>query len=157
MLRVLAGGSLCNCMVWLSYLYLLAKGNTRFTLIQNTITSIIIVPLLLWLTKQYGAYGASFSWLIINAGILFIGMPVFHKYYMKNELARWYIKVIGPPLIISGLLAFGAKRFQMQILPHINIIYFGGLLLIILAIYWIIIPELRHFLFRLKFKFRGSL
>ena len=149
-LRVFAAGTICNCMLWIPYSYLIAKGNTRFTIYQNTIAAVVLMPLLFWWTTKYGAIGASFVWLSVNAGYVLISIPVFHQLFLKGELGNWYKKDVALPFLAAGLLALGAKYFQMQIFPEISIIFLIMLLLFVLLIYVIIIPELRGFVNRFR-------
>jgi len=151
-LRVCAAGTICNCMMWTPYFYMLAKGKTRFTIYQNLIAVIVLVPLLFWLTTKHGALGASFVWLIVNAGYVLISIPIFHRLFLKGELFNWYKNDIALPLMSAGILAIGAKYIQLQFMPNISIIYFILLLLFISLIYIIIIPELRAFVMKVKFK-----
>jgi O-antigen/teichoic acid export membrane protein len=151
-LRVFAAGTVCNCMLWIPYSYLLARGNTKFTLYQNIIASVILVPLLFWWTAKYGAIGASFVWLSVNAGYILITIPLFHTMFLKGELLNWYKKDVALPFFTAGVLALGAKYFQSQLIPQVNIIYFSILLLFILTVYAIIIPELRELSRRIKFR-----
>ncbi len=143
-LQVFAAGTICNCMMWMPYFYLLAKGNTRYTIYQNIIASVVLVPLLFLWTKRYGAIGASFVWLTVNAGYVLISLPIFYRHFLRGELSRWYKKDIALPFLASGILALGAKYFQVQFVPDIGIIYFLLLLLFVTALYVFIIPELRE-------------
>ena len=151
-LRICAAGTICNCMMWTPYFYMLAKGNTKFTIYQNLIAAIILVPLLFWLTKTYGAVGASFVWLIVNSGYILISMPIFYHKFLKGELWKWYKNDLALPLFTAAILVICAKFFQIHILPEIHIIYFLILMLSTLAIYLVIIPELREFVSKLKLK-----
>jgi O-antigen/teichoic acid export membrane protein len=155
-LQVFAAGTICNCMLWIPYSYMLAKGNTRFTIYQNAIAAIILVPLLFWWTAKYGAIGASFVWLSVNAGYILITIPLFHRLFLKGELLNWYKKDVALPFLAAGLLALGAKYFQQKILPDISIVWFALLLLIVSSVYVVIVPELRGFLHQLKFKLKNS-
>lgn len=155
-LRVVAAGTVCNCMLWMPYFYLLARGNTRFTTYQNIIASIILVPLLFWWTAKYGALGASFVWLFVNVGGVLITIPVFHRLFLKGELLNWYKRDVALPFLVAGLLALGAKYFQMKILPDISIMWFAILLLVVSSVYIVIVPELRAFLNQLKLKPKNS-
>jgi O-antigen/teichoic acid export membrane protein len=151
-LRVFAAGTVCNSMMWIPYSYLLAKGNTRFTIYQNTIAAVILVPLLFWWTAKYGALGASFVWLSVNAGYILITIPIFHRLFLKGELLNWYKKDVALPFLTAGLLALGVKYFQLRLIPQVNIIYFSMLLLFSLIVYAIVIPELRGLGRRIKFR-----
>ncbi|HET6993725.1 MAG TPA: oligosaccharide flippase family protein, partial [Chitinophagaceae bacterium] len=151
LVQVCTAGTVCNCMMWIPYSYLLAKGNTRFTIYQNIIASVILVPLLFWWTGKYGAIGACFVWLSINIGYVLISLPLFYHRYLKGEMGRWYKKDVALPLITAMILTVGAKYFQVRMIPDIKIIYFIILLLFISSIYFFIIPELRAFSSKLKF------
>jgi O-antigen/teichoic acid export membrane protein len=155
-LQVCAAGTICNCMIWIPYLYLLANGNTRFVIYQNIIASVILVPLLFWWTGKYGAIGASFVWLSVNVGYVLITIPVFHRRFLKGELLNWYKKDVALPFLAAGLLALGAKYFQMKILPGISIILFAVLLLFVSCVYALIIPEIREFANKLKLKLKNT-
>jgi O-antigen/teichoic acid export membrane protein len=157
MLRVMVCGSMCNCIVWVSYLYVLAKGNTMFTLIQNLVMSAIIIPLLIWLTSQYGAYGASYTWLITNGCYVLIWNPIFHRYYLKGQLVQWQKRNILPPLFISFILLFFAKICQQKFFPTLNILILTALLCLVSTLYVLIIPELRHLIFRSRLIEKKSL
>ncbi len=155
-LQVFAAGTICNCMLWIPYSYLLARGVTKFTIYQNIIASIILVPLLFRWTAKYGAIGASFVWLSVNTGYILITIPLFHHLFLKGELLNWYKRDVALPFIAAGLLALGAKYFQMKILPDISTIWFAALLLVVSSIYIVIVPELRAFLNQLKPKLKNS-
>ncbi|MBK6521002.1 MAG: oligosaccharide flippase family protein [Sphingobacteriaceae bacterium] len=142
-LQVCVVGSVFNCMMWVPYLFMLAKGNTRFTIYQNLIVIIIMLPLLYFLTKTYGALGASFVWLIVNAGYVMVSIPVFHHFFLKGELMRWYKSDVALPLITSIALVLGVKLLQMQFDLKFSLLGLTTVLLGITVIYTLIIPELR--------------
>lgn len=151
-LRVCAAGTICNCMMWMPYFYLLARGNTRFTIYQNLIAAVVLVPMLFWLTNLYGAFGASLVWLIVNAGYVLITIPIFHRLFLKGELWSWYKNDVTLPLIVSGTLLLAAKYIQVYFLPGINRVEFAILLAFAVLIYVIIIPDLRKLSMKLKLK-----
>ena len=151
-LQVCTIGTLCNCMMWVPYFYTLAKGNTKFGLYQNIIASVILVPLLFWWTGKYGALGASFVWLTVNAGIILVSLPIFHHLYFKNGMWHWFKKDVVMPLLAAGLLAFGAKYFQKIFLPDMTITYFAIVLFFISIIYIMVIPETKASLNKLIFQ-----
>ena len=151
--QVVAAGTICNCMMWVPYWYMLAKGITKFTIYQNIIASIILVPLLFWWTGEYGALGASFVWLTVNAGYILISMPIFHRLYMKGELLNWYKNDIGVPLVSAAVIALGAKYFQLQMLNNLNILPLFLVFSSCLVFYALTIPELRTPFFILKAKY----
>ncbi|MDZ4664881.1 MAG: oligosaccharide flippase family protein [Bacteroidota bacterium] len=142
-LQVCVVGSVFNCMMWVPYLFMLAKGNTRFTIYQNSIVIIIMIPLLYFLTKTYGALGASFVWLIVNTAYVLVSIPVFHHFFLKGELMTWYKNDVALPLIASIGLVLGIKFFQIQFDLKFSLLSLTSVLLGITVIYTLIIPELR--------------
>lgn len=151
--QVVAAGTICNCLMWVPYWYMLAKGVTKFTIYQNIIASIILVPLLFWWTGEYGALGASFVWLTVNSGYILISMPIFHRLYMKGELKNWFKNDIGVPLVSAAVIALGAKYFQLQMLSNLNILPLFLVFSCCLLFYALTIPELRTAFFILKAKY----
>ena len=151
--QVVAAGTICNCMMWVPYWYMLAKGITKFTIYQNIMASIISVPLLFWWTGEYGALGASFVWLTVNLGYILISMPMFHRLYMKGELKNWYKNDIGVPLVSAAVIALGAKYFQIQMLSNLDILPLFLVFSCCLLFYVLTISELRTPFFTLKAKY----
>jgi O-antigen/teichoic acid export membrane protein len=145
-LQVFAAGSICNSFMWIPYWYMLSKGITKFTIYQNIIASVILVPLLFWWIDRYGALGASFVWLAVNAGYVFISIPIFHTLYLKGELKDWYIKDTLYPLFIVSLIAGTLKFLQVLYLPNIQLINLTALLFAACILYALLIPEIRSFL-----------
>ena len=104
---------------------MVAKGKTRFTIYQNIIASVILVPLLFWWTTRFGAIGASFVWLSVNAGYVLISIPIFHRLFLRGELESWYKKDVALPFFASGILVAAAKYVQAQMFADISIPYLG--------------------------------
>jgi O-antigen/teichoic acid export membrane protein len=146
MLKVCALGSVFNCMMWVPYLFMLAKGNTRFTFYQNLIVVIIMLPLLYFLIRTYGAIGASFVWLIVNTGYVLISIPIFHHFFLKGELLNWCKNDVALPLITSIALVLGVKLLQIQYDIKLNLLNWLLAVIVISFIYSLIIPELRSIL-----------
>lgn len=120
LVRVLIAGSMCNSMMVIPYLLILAKGQTRFVIIQNLIAAIILVPMLFWWTRQFGPLGATFVWLTVNAGYIIFSIPLVHKQMMKTELRHWYIQDTLLPLLPSLILIGGLKLIMLTYFPNVN-------------------------------------
>ncbi|RZK17510.1 MAG: polysaccharide biosynthesis protein, partial [Flavobacterium sp.] len=144
-LQVFALGTICNCMMVIPYFYLLANGNTKFTIYQNIIASVILVPLLFWWTSKYGAIGASYVWLSVNAGYVLLSIPLFYKWFLVGEYKNWLLNDIAIPLISALFLTIVIKYVQLWLLPStiLTIPYLAFLLAIMAGIYSIVIPDLR--------------
>ena len=66
--------------------YTLAYGWTRLTLYVNSISVILLVPLIFYMTTHYGALGGASVWGILNSSyILFLCISYINVYcHMKN-------------------------------------------------------------------------
>lgn len=148
-LEVAAAGTVLNCLMWMSYYYLLAKGITKYTIRQNIIACIILVPLLFWWTDRYGALGAAFVWLTVNAGYVLFSLPVFHAFYMKGELWSWIKNDTIVPLLVSAIIGGAAKWIQYKFFPDISIIPFAVILIICGIIYVLVMKETRMLLIKM--------
>ncbi|MEO6329140.1 MAG: oligosaccharide flippase family protein [Ginsengibacter sp.] len=115
MAQILIVGSIFNSLMVMPFNLLLANGRTKFTIYQNTIAAIILVPLLFIWTNLYGAIGATFVWIAVNAGYVFISQPIMHRTLLKNELKRWYINdsllQMMPSLITIVSIKLGLQYF----------------------------------------------
>lgn len=124
--EILAAGCLFNSLMIIPYNLLIASGRTRFTIYQNTIASIILVPMLFLWTHWYGAIGATFVWLTLNAGYVLISQPLMHRILLKGELWRWYWNDTLRPMIPSLVFILCIKYIFIHFLPTVHV----GLLLI---------------------------
>jgi O-antigen/teichoic acid export membrane protein len=132
-----------NALLYVSYMYMLAKGNTKFTLYQNIITILFFVPALLLLADAKGAFGASLAWAGMNLAYLLISLPLFHRYFMKGEMLKWYVHDIGRPLLTAALILGGARALQYYFIPGISLFGLIGWVALAFLIYGLLIPDVR--------------
>lgn len=123
MAQILIIGSTCNSLMVMPYNLLLAHGWTKFSFYQNTIAAIILVPMLFWWTNIYGALGATFVWMIVNAGYIFISQPLMHRKLLKHELWKWYwddtIEPMAAPLVTAGIIKVSWRYFFPELQANI--------------------------------------
>jgi O-antigen/teichoic acid export membrane protein len=140
--QLLICGYLFNALMTIPYQLLIATGWTKFAFIQNTIAAILVVPLLIWLAYTYGAIGAAFVWLVLNASYIFISQPLIHRRLLKSELQTWYLNDTLFPMIPS-LICLGIIRLLLSyFLPnlHLNLFVLGSVFLIALLVSAINLP-----------------
>jgi O-antigen/teichoic acid export membrane protein len=90
-LTLLAIGSAFNGLMHMPYALTLAYGWTSFTIYQNTIAALIIVPLTYWLSVNYGITGGAVGWLAVNLGYVCISSLLIHRTYLRTEVKKWYL------------------------------------------------------------------
>ena len=105
LVSVLAVGTALNSLLNLPYALQLAHGRTRFAFYTNVLAVALLVPTIIWATTRYGALGAALTWVALNCGYVFIGLPLMHKWLLVGELKRWYLVDVGLPMLASLAVA----------------------------------------------------
>ena len=111
LVAILSCGSLLNGLFNVPYFLQLAAGWTGLIIRINIVVIAIIVPLLFWLVPLYGAKGAAWVWLGINASYIIVSIPLMHRKLIPTEKWRWYLQDITLPLLAAILTAISLKWF----------------------------------------------
>jgi len=90
----------------------LAFGWTRLLFFKYLVSVIAIIPLIIYMTKFYGAIGAAFVWGFLNAATVLIEIPVMHKRLLPGNAWKWYLQDAFIPLV-AALFVAGVGRFLM--------------------------------------------
>lgn len=102
-------GTLCNGFGNLPYMLQLAHGWTGLALRVTIIAVAVIVPAIFWATPRYGAVGAAYAWLALNAGYVLIAIHFMHRRLLPREKWRWYAHDIGAPLMLTASIGGVAR------------------------------------------------
>jgi len=113
LVSLLVTGTALNGLMNLPYALQLAHGWTNLAFYINLISVIVLVPLILLMTKYYGAVGAASVWVILNSGYVLIGIQLMHRRLLKHEKWRWYRNDVGIPMLCAFLIA-GVGRILME-------------------------------------------
>ena len=74
----------------------------------------MLVPALLWVVPKYGAIGAAWIWVSLNAGgLIFSGHLMFRR-LLPTEKRRWYSRDLTFPLAAAAASAWLCR----QAIPH---------------------------------------
>ncbi len=106
LLSLLILGTMINALMILPYTLMLSYGWTRLVLIQNGISVLLLVPLMLWLVNLYGAVGAAIVWIILNTGYIFIMIPIMHRRLLKSEMWKWYSIDFSFPIMAVFIVGY---------------------------------------------------
>ena len=112
-LSALALGTFLNALMWLPYQCQLAHGWTSLTLKINLAAVAALIPAIFWVVPRYGALGAAWIWVALNAGYVFIDIQFMHRKLLPNEKWRWYFADLLLP--IGG--AIGVMLLARQLQP----------------------------------------
>jgi len=102
-LSLLILGNLLNGLMWIPYQTQLAHGWTSLMVRINIVAVSVIVPAVVWVTPRYGAEGAAWVWVSLNAGYVLIGIHFMHRKILTKEKWRWYGQDVLAPLCASLL------------------------------------------------------
>jgi O-antigen/teichoic acid export membrane protein len=105
LLRLLALGNLLNGLMGIPYQTQLAYGWTGLVTRINIVGVIMVVPAILWVTPHYGAEGAAWVWVSLNAGYTLIGVQFMYRKILKSEKWRWYREDVLLPLLSATVIA----------------------------------------------------
>ncbi len=134
LVSILVMGTAFHCLMHIPYALQLAFGWTRLSLYVNLISVLLLVPLMIMLTKRYGAVGAACVWLILTVGYTFISLPIMHRRLLSDEKWRWYFFDVGRPLLAAfavamiGRLVIKPEWSPVLLLISLGVISAGTLL-----------------------------
>lgn len=106
LMRVLALGTLLNGIMHIPYMLQLAHGWTSLTIKVNSIAVGILIPAILWVVRDYGAIGAAWVWVTLNAGYILFDIYFMHRRLLRTEKWRWYRQDVATPLIAATATAW---------------------------------------------------
>jgi O-antigen/teichoic acid export membrane protein len=129
-MAVLALGTLLNGLMSIPYQMMLAHGWTTLMIKASVVAVAILVPAILWTVPHYGAIGAAWIWVALNAGFVMLTVPLMHRRLLREELLRWYRQDLAMPLAA----ATGVALLCVWLVPgHLSRIGEFSMLLIISA------------------------
>jgi len=110
---ILVCGTALNGVINVPYVLQLAHGWTRLTVYVNSVSVVVLVPIIVVLARHFGAVGGASAWVILNVGYMFTIIPLMHRRLLPQEKWAWYLNDVGAPLAISVLVA-GTGRLLMS-------------------------------------------
>ena len=153
-------GTAMNSLMVIPLSLQLAYGWTKLVFSQNLISTIILVPLMIFMVKSYGTIGAPIVWIILNTGYFLIMIPLMHRRLLTSEMKQWYLNDVGLPLfIIAGIVFLSRFLIPADVPKYLTLLWicFTPLIAFILTALampatraWIDWREVRKFHFSLK-------
>jgi O-antigen/teichoic acid export membrane protein len=105
LLKVLALGTLVNALMGIPYQMQLAHGWTALTVKINVVAVLLLIPAIFYAVPLYGAIGAAWIWVLLNAGYLVVDIYFMHRRVMPTEKWRWYGQDVAAPLLTATVTA----------------------------------------------------
>lgn len=133
--QLLMIGTLFNALGTIPYALQLAYSWTKLSFYLNLFGVILIIPLLFWISKIYGAVGAAGIWILVNASFFLISIHMTHRKFLKTENWRWYLQDVGLPFGIAfGVIELGRWFFPAHYPgTFLTIVYLIGIYLLSLV------------------------
>jgi len=141
-------GNMLDGLISVSAYLQFASGWTQLYMYTNLISTIIFVPLVLFMVGHYGAIGAAVVWVLLNAGAFIFTIPIMHRRLLKNEKWKWYFEDVMLPL--GGVLAIvWISRTLMPIYSSMTLtaVYLFGTLVVSLGVSILLAPQVRTLVF----------
>ena len=110
LVSILTCAMVLSGLMYIPYALQLAYGWTRLSIYTNSIAVILLTPLMILMTSQYGAVGGASVHLILNSGYVLIAIHFMHRRLLHHEKWRWYWEDVGVPLV-AALSTAGMGRF----------------------------------------------
>jgi O-antigen/teichoic acid export membrane protein len=137
-MRVLALGTFLNCLMWIPYQAQLAHGWTSLSIRINSVAVVLLVPAILWVVPVYGAIGAAWIWVTLNAGYCLIGVQLMYRRILCLEKWSWYRTDVLIPIAGATTVAWGCRLVMPADLGRVGelgvLIVSSGCALIVAAI-----------------------
>jgi O-antigen/teichoic acid export membrane protein len=106
LVAVLALGTMLYTWMFIPYWMQLAHGWTSLTIKFNIVMVSLVVPAILLVVPAFGAIGAAWVWVALNAGCLLFEIPLMHRRLLPAEKWRWYGRDVAAPLAAAMATAF---------------------------------------------------
>ncbi len=114
-----------------------ARGNLRLHFIGHLLLLFILVPSIMLAAKYYGAIGAGYAWVAVNALYLLVWVAVVHKKLEPGLHWRWLFRdvlLVGVPGILLGaLLLLVEVNLTSRLGSLAYVIAFGGVVILLAA------------------------
>lgn len=148
LVSVLICGTALNGLMNIPYALQLAHGWTGLALYVNSISVILLVPLIIFMTNHYGAIGGASVWVILNGGYVLIVIQFMHRRLLTSEKWRWYWQDVSLPLVASLIIAgLGRLLIGGQMSQFMTILYLSIVSISTLGVTAITTPTTREWLF----------
>ena len=150
-LRLLLVGTTLNTLLSNATALQFASGQTRLLLIQNIAAVVLGIPLTIWVSVNFGAIGAAWTWIGMHFSFLVLTIPLMHRQLLQGELHKWYRESCVYPLVGAAAFVYLGRLFFFEGAGSLgNFFYLALLFLLAVLICVLLTPALRAQLLRFK-------
>lgn len=105
-----------------------AKGNLRLHFIGNIVTAIMLIPMMIWAARNYGAIGAGWAWLLIQSLYLLLWVSYVHKMIEPHINVQWFksfLPSVCSTAIVAWFLIYFISFSEHRMIAFIQILIFS--------------------------------
>lgn len=154
LLSLLLVGTAINAVMSIPYALMLSFGWTRLVFMQNLISIVFLVPLMIWLIGIYNGVGAGIVWIILNAGYVFILVPIMHQRILRSEMKKWYVLDFGAPIAVVLLVGCASRMCMPTDLPAPLVFFWIGTAYLLQLLLLVLLFPLTRNILALNFRKR---
>jgi O-antigen/teichoic acid export membrane protein len=118
-LSLLVIGGALNGLMNMPFALQLANGWTSLAVYSNAIAVAVMAPIIILLTRHFGAPGAAITGIIVYGGYILFVIPITYRRLLPGDTRRWYLEDVGYPLLAAAVIT-GVGRWliygQMSLL-----------------------------------------
>jgi len=130
-LSILIAGTALHGVMNIPYALQIAHAWTKLAFWLNVVMLLLLFPLLIVMTQQFGIVGAASVWLVLNVIYVLAGVQIMHRRLIPDEKWKWYLNDLCIPFIASLMVAASGRLMIGDITSPI--LLFGYLLVILLV------------------------
>ncbi|MGD0170562.1 MAG: oligosaccharide flippase family protein [Halobacteriota archaeon] len=101
----------------------LAYKWTKLAVILQLVSVIALIPLIIWLTINYGIVGAPVALLAVNIFYVAVFVVLTHQRYLKHEYSRWLLRDTVIPAVGTATVVVIARLIAPASLSRLNILF----------------------------------
>lgn len=109
-IALLVIGSALNGVMYFPYALQLAYGMTWIPLTINIVLMCFLVPMVIYLAKEYGALGGAMAWMIAEVVYVLFGPWLTHRHILKELARKWFLADVCLPLATTVLIGVLGHR-----------------------------------------------
>lgn len=137
-LQLYTAGNFILAVSGFTYYLQYAKGKLKYHIIGNILFIVILIPNLIYFSKNGGAIGAGKVWFIANALYLIVWVNFVHFKLEKEMSLTWIyndvFKTISPILISAYALSFIKIDLSQNLFMILNPVIISGITLLLVSI-----------------------
>jgi len=129
-------GTVINALMHVPHVVQLAFGWSTLGASLNAVAFLAITPVIVTLSWLWGGTGAAVAWIILNLGVLLIGMARMHRRVLPGELLRWYRHLLPPTAAVAtvGVLARATMPETLGTAAQLGWMAAAGILAMVAAV-----------------------